>query len=74
MLQSQGGSDELVNRVGTCGHHHLSGIHAGHLRVSGRAGEELIWELGTGEVMPLEVWVTRQDGRPVKIERIPRAG
>lgn len=44
-FRSVGGSDDLTNRTGVChGHHKL--IHEGIVRVSGRAPDDLIWELG----------------------------
>jgi hypothetical protein len=41
--------------------HHLRGIHRGYLTVAGRAGERLVWRLGTSEAVPLEEWVTEGD-------------
>ena len=71
-FQSQGGSDELTNRLGICTVHHLRGIHRGRLEVMGRAGERLIWQIGRidwesgerrrGSLTPraqfLETWMT----------------
>jgi hypothetical protein len=42
--RSRGGTDELENLVSLCAAHHLYGIHAGYIRVSGRAPDELVWE------------------------------
>jgi hypothetical protein len=53
---SRGGSDDLSNQVGLCAAHHLHGVHAGYVRVSGRAPDALRWELGRG-------W----DGRPLEV-------
>ena len=40
----------------------LHGIHRGYLTVVGRAGERLVWNLGTGEAAPpLETWTTEGD-------------
>jgi hypothetical protein len=45
-FRSAGGSDELSNRVTLCAFHHLRCLHAGILRISGRAPDELVFELG----------------------------
>jgi hypothetical protein len=44
-FRSEGGSDDLSNRTSVCrGHHRL--IHEGRVRVTGRAPDELLWEMG----------------------------
>jgi 5-methylcytosine-specific restriction endonuclease McrA len=43
--RSHGGSDEPENLVGICACHHLRGIHGGYIRVSGRAPDQLVWEV-----------------------------
>lgn len=61
-FRSRGGSDDAANRVAVCAAHHLQGIHRGYLTVAGRAGERLVWDLGTGDGKPsLETWVTHGD-------------
>jgi len=45
-LRSQGGSDDPSNMLAICVVHHLRGVHMGRVRVSGRAPDELVWELG----------------------------
>jgi hypothetical protein len=45
-FRSHGGGDDPDNLVGVCGFHHLRCIHAGHLRVEGRAPDALAWFLG----------------------------
>lgn len=42
---SQGGPDDPWNLTGVCAAHHLC-IHSGWVRVSGRAPDRLVWELG----------------------------
>jgi hypothetical protein len=67
VFRSHGGAEAPWNKVGVCVPHHLHGIHRGYLTVAGRAGERLLWRLGSGaggtselsEV--LEVWVTEGD-------------
>lgn len=55
--RSRGGCDEPWNLVPLCAAHHLHGVHAGYLRVSGRAPDGLTWELGRGwDGAPLEVF------------------
>ncbi len=55
--RSAGGSDDPHNLVGMCAPHHLHGVHAGYLRVRGRAPDRLVWELGRGwDGAPLEVF------------------
>ncbi|HQR28935.1 MAG TPA: HNH endonuclease signature motif containing protein, partial [Anaeromyxobacteraceae bacterium] len=44
--RSRGGEDEEGNLVSLCAGHHLHGIHRGYVRVSGRAPDGLVWELG----------------------------
>lgn len=46
VYRSQGGGDDPENLVSICVAHHLHGIHRGWVRVSGRAPDELCWELG----------------------------
>jgi hypothetical protein len=43
---SRGGTDDPWNIVGVCAAHHLHCIHRGWVRVSGRAPDHLVWELG----------------------------
>ncbi|HZY02966.1 MAG TPA: HNH endonuclease signature motif containing protein, partial [Anaeromyxobacteraceae bacterium] len=43
---SQGGTDDPWNIVGVCVAHHLHCIHRGWVRLSGRAPDQLVWELG----------------------------
>ena len=45
-FRSAGGSDEPDNRVTLCVFHHLRCLHAGFLRIAGRAPDELVFELG----------------------------
>jgi 5-methylcytosine-specific restriction endonuclease McrA len=47
--RSHGGSDEEWNRVSLCPPHHLRGVHMGYVRVSGRAPDRLVRELGEVE-------------------------
>jgi len=44
-LRSQGGTDDEWNLISVCAVHHLRGIHMGRLRVTGRAPDELRWEV-----------------------------
>jgi hypothetical protein len=44
--RSLGGGDEPWNLVSLCAPHHLHGVHRGWIRVSGRAPDALVWELG----------------------------
>jgi len=45
-FRSKGGSDELHNQGGQCDGHHLGGVHAGTIKVWGRAPDGLTWQLG----------------------------
>jgi hypothetical protein len=45
-FRSAGGSDARENRVTLCAFHHLRCLHAGLLRVRGRAPDALVFELG----------------------------
>jgi hypothetical protein len=50
LYRSRGGSDDPANKTGVCGFHHHGCIHAGHLKVWGRAPDALSWVLG-GKVL-----------------------
>jgi hypothetical protein len=56
-LRSRGGGEEPGNRIAVRDAHHLRGIHAGRLEVSGEGGVRLIWRIGSRR----EVWVTQGD-------------
>jgi hypothetical protein len=43
-FRSAGGSDDLSNRVTLCAAHHLRGVHAGLIRIRGRAPDGLYFE------------------------------
>ena len=45
LLRSQGGTDDEWNLISLCAVHHLRGVHGGYIRLSGRAPDELVWEL-----------------------------
>ena len=49
VFRSRGGGDEPENLVSLCVAHHLHGVHRGWVRVSGRAPDQLEWELGEAE-------------------------
>ena len=53
-FRSAGGSDDEANRTTLCAWHHLRGVHAGRVRLTGRAPEGLRFELGV-----------RRDPRPL---------
>src|SRR5919109_1170301 len=44
--RAQGGTDDPWNLVSLCAAHHLHGVHDGHIRVTGKAPDQLHWELG----------------------------
>jgi hypothetical protein len=50
VFRGAGGSDEAENVTALCVHCHLDGVHAGWLRVTGRA-PELRWELAGGRLI-----------------------
>lgn len=45
-FRSAGGTDALANRTTLCAFHHLRGVHAGRVRVTGTAPDRLRFELG----------------------------
>ena len=47
-LRSAGGSDDPSNLISLCAAHHLHGVHMGWIRVSGKAPDQLRWEVGVG--------------------------
>ena len=46
VYRSRGGDNRRDNRVAICAAHHLRGIHHFRIRVSGRAPDDLTWEIG----------------------------
>jgi hypothetical protein len=48
LFRSAGGGDELANLVTLCAAHHQRGVHAGLIRIEGRAPERLVFELPLG--------------------------
>jgi len=44
-FRAHGGSDDPSNLISVCAAHHLRGIHVGRLRVTGKAPDELKWEV-----------------------------
>ncbi len=64
-FRSQGGPDEAWNLVFLCFEHHILGVHAGVVRVHGRAPDHLVFELGIDKSgVPLEVWVNGSRATP----------
>jgi hypothetical protein len=56
-FRSAGGSDESWNRVTLCAFHHQRCVHAGLLRMRGRAPDSLVFELGVRRgASPLAVY------------------
>jgi uncharacterized low-complexity protein len=47
--RAHGGDDSPENLVALCAAHHLHGVHRGWVRVSGRAPDALVWDLGERE-------------------------
>jgi hypothetical protein len=45
LFRSRGGRDDLANLVTLCAAHHQRGVHRGVIRISGRAPDELVFEL-----------------------------
>jgi 5-methylcytosine-specific restriction endonuclease McrA len=43
--RSQGGTNDLWNLLSLCAAHHLHGVHDGNIRVSGKAPDQLQWEV-----------------------------
>ena len=48
VFRSAGGGDEDANLTTLCAFHHQRGVHAGVIRVSGRAPDGLVFELPLG--------------------------
>jgi hypothetical protein len=48
LFRSAGGSDEPSNLVTLCAAHHQRGVHAGLIRIAGRAPDRLVFELPLG--------------------------
>lgn len=52
VFRSQGGSDALSNQTTLCAVHHQRGVHAGRVRIVGRAPGGLVYELGLRPGLP----------------------
>ncbi len=52
VYRSRGGADDVENLVSLCSAHHLHGVHAGFIRVSGLAPDGLAWELRLSTSFP----------------------
>ncbi len=48
LFRSAGGSDDDANLTTLCAAHHQRGVHAGSIRISGRAPNKLLFELPFG--------------------------
>jgi hypothetical protein len=48
LFRSAGGGDELANLVTLCAAHHQRGVHAGLIRIAGRAPGRLVFEMPLG--------------------------
>ncbi len=48
VFRSAGGSDDDANLTTLCAAHHQRGVHAGVIRIAGRAPDELVFELPLG--------------------------
>jgi hypothetical protein len=68
VFRSAGGSDALENQTTLCAHHHQRGVHAGYVRIGGRAPGTLCFELGTRAGGPPLV-VYRSGDRVAAVER-----
>lgn len=58
-FRSAGGGDELENRTTLCAWHHLRGVHAGLVRLEGRAPDGLRFELPVGVYLSGDVRCAR---------------
>jgi hypothetical protein len=52
IYRSHGGDHSRENRVAICAAHHLHGIHRFRIRVTGRAPDDLTWEIGVARGHP----------------------
>jgi hypothetical protein len=48
LFRSAGGGDDLSNLTTLCAAHHQRGVHAGVIRIRGRAPEQLVFEMPLG--------------------------
>ena len=58
-FRSRGGGDEDANLVTLCAFHHLRGVHAGVIRISGRAPDALRFEMPLGVYRSGDVLVSK---------------
>ncbi len=52
VFRSAGGGDALDNQTTLCAFHHQRGVHAGLVRIQGRAPEGVTYELGLRPGLP----------------------
>ena len=45
-FRSHGGANSMENEIALCAAHHLVAIHEGYMRVTGKAPDRLVWEIG----------------------------
>jgi len=45
-FRSHGGANSMENEIALCAAHHLVAIHEGYMRVTGKAPDGLVWEIG----------------------------
>jgi len=65
VFRSAGGSDDPANRIALCAFHHQRCLHAGRMRIRGRAPDALVFELA---VRPGRVALARYRSGDVAIE------
>jgi hypothetical protein len=66
VYRSRGGGDEPGNLIWLCTAHHLQGVHRGKIRISGKAGDGVIFQMGNRTWKGDEImeWSYRDDGLP----------
>ncbi|MFT3913670.1 MAG: HNH endonuclease [Anaeromyxobacteraceae bacterium] len=77
VFRSQGGDDSDENQTGMCKPHHLRGLHAGNISVSGSAPDRLTWILGWREVAAAKEglpWKVVQEATQEAVEDAEDAG
>jgi hypothetical protein len=65
LFRSAGGGDGLANLTTLCVAHHQRGVHAGVIRISGRAPDALVFELPLGRFRSGDRAIaSRHEGEP----------
>ena len=73
-FRSHGGADSMENEIALCAAHHLVAIHEGYMRVTGKAPDGLVWEIGLRPPRPEDLPDDSDPERTVEPDQSFRSG